>query len=273
MIAIRSADLVEALRGACPTEESPKLIMEFQQLWSVHVDRPWYSGQENVLGLYALNQEVAQTASGREGERYSRTALANMARLKARWTEIPDDQEWKALEKDAPEEVPWLEIMINRRCAPEAQRAIEAWSPPAEPWLSLKRSLAGLFPTGKKKLQSLPVAALDELSPGREVLHTAYDMGIELLGTTLSERGAWKRVSTALQGVEGLYPHCYRVGASLYAGKLKKGERDAAELELSDLVYYLRRLEKRFAIRGWQRALGLQKKIIELVTGKSRFKA
>ena len=230
MIAVRAADFSSELRRLCPTIHSPTPSLEFERLWIEKVNRPWCPGQENVLGLYGLNQEVAQTASGREGEKYASVALANMARLKARWTVIPDENEWKALEREAPEEVSWLEILINRN---------------------------------EEKMSRLPSA-----SP--EALVVFEQTAVEMFALRLPKRGQWKQVRDKMRPLSGLYPQSFFYAARLYDSKLRIADREQTETALSDCVYYLKRLEQRFEIRDWQRALKLQHEIIETVSAKVR---
>ena len=228
MINVRAADFSSELRRLCPTVNSPTPSLEFDRLWNEKVNRPWLPGPENVLGLYGLNQEVAQTASGREGEKYAATALANMARLKARWTEIPDETEWQALEREAPAEVPWLEALINRN-----EKDI-------------------------KKLASLP----PEARTVRE------EVTLERFALKLPERGKWKQVRDKTRSLSGLYPQSFFHAAQLYDSKLRVADRRQTEAALSDCLYYLKRLEQRFEIRDWKRALKLQREIIKVVTAK-----
>lgn len=230
MIAIRTADFSSEIRRLCPTVHSPTPSLEFERLWTEKVNRPWFPGPENVLGLYGLNQEVAQTASGREGEKYAAMALANMARLKARWTEIPEETEWQALEREAPAEVRCLESLINRNEMDIEKRAF------------------------------LPLEA-------RAVLE---EVVLEQFALRHPKRGKWKQVRDKMRSLSGLYPESFFHAARLYDSKLRVADREQNETALSDCVYYLKRLEQRFEIRDWQRALKLQREIIDTVSAKVR---
>ena len=230
MIAIRAADFSGELLKLCPTVDSPTPSLEFERLWNERVNLPWHPGPENVLGLYGLNQHVAQTASGREGEKYASRALANMARLKARWTELPDESEWRALEREAEVEVPWLEALINR-----SQQDLEKLAPPTQV---------------------------------RSVFEEAR---LERFALGLPKRGRWKKVRDKTRSLSGLYPASFFHAARLlYDSKLRVTDRRESETKLPDCVYYLRRLEKRFEVRGWERALKLQREIIMRVTTKEK---
>lgn len=230
MIAVRAAEFSSELRRRCPTIHSPNPTLEFERLWTETVNRPWYPGQENVLGLYGLNQEIVQTAAGREGEKYKAMALANMARLKARWTEIPEETEWQALEQETPAEVPWLEALINRN-----ETQIE------------------------KQLSSIP-----------EIRTVFEEVVMEQFALKLPKRGKWKQVRDRMRSLSGLYPESFFHAARLYDSKLRVADREQTETALSDCVYYLKRLEQRFEIRDWQRALKLQREIIDTVSAKVR---
>lgn len=240
MIAVRSSDISRELRRYCPTVDSPLVSMDFERLWQELVNRPWLAGPENVLGLYGLNQIVAEGSSGREGERYVRLALANMARLKARWTEVPDEVEWQALEQEAPEEVPWLELLINRKTIAARGKELE-----------------------------LPQPSSSDGSRRRDLLSILPELDVERLGLTLPQRGAWKTVSKKFKNSTELYPLSFHLGAQLYDRKLRINSRKNIEGKLSDCLYFLNRLESRFGLRGWKRALEHQREIIAVVTAKS----
>lgn len=271
MIAVRAVAKIAELRALCPTVDSPQVSLEFEEMWQTLVDRPWRAGQENVLGVRGLNREVADTASGREGEEYVREALANIARCKARWTEIPTEREWQALESVNPSEVGWLEFLISRRSEHAVTELLADWKPSTEGARRAKTFLIESLKGGERSVFPNPPSSVD--SPDQELLATAFDIAIEFHGLQMAKSGRWKGVRDGLSGVPGLFASAYRLGAELHNQKLGRKKRQAIETELSRVVYYLERLAQRFEIHGWRRAFGLQKEIIETVTERVRIES